>query len=112
MADDSAAGLGRRGFLSLAAGSGVALGLPAAATPAVAQDDRRSGPATVPIQLEEHETDPAVEGPVETIERVGSDFMVDVIKQLKIEFVAATCGSSFRSLQESVTVYGNNAAPE
>ena len=46
------------------------------------------------------------------IPRPGSDFMVDVIKSLNVEYVAANPGSSFRSLHESVVNYGGNKAPE
>ncbi len=46
------------------------------------------------------------------IDRPGSDFMVDVIKSLGIEYVAANPGSSFRSLQESIVNYGGNSKPE
>ncbi|MEO5700598.1 MAG: thiamine pyrophosphate-dependent enzyme [Casimicrobiaceae bacterium] len=46
------------------------------------------------------------------IGRPGSDFMVDVIKTLDLEYVAANPGSSFRSLHESVVNYGGNRKPE
>lgn len=46
------------------------------------------------------------------IPRPGSDFMVDVIKSLNVEYVAANPGSSFRSLHESVVNYGANKSPE
>ena len=46
------------------------------------------------------------------IPRPGSDFMVDVIKSLNVEYVAANPGSSFRSLHESVVNYGGNKSPE
>ncbi|HLH75736.1 MAG TPA: thiamine pyrophosphate-binding protein [Candidatus Binataceae bacterium] len=42
----------------------------------------------------------------------GSDFMVDVIKSLNIDYLAANPGSSFRSLQESLINYGGNSKPE
>jgi thiamine pyrophosphate-dependent acetolactate synthase large subunit-like protein len=45
-------------------------------------------------------------------ERPGSDFMVDVIKTLDIEYCAANPGTSFRGLHESVINYGGNKAPE
>jgi acetolactate synthase-1/2/3 large subunit len=45
-------------------------------------------------------------------QRVGSDFMVDVIKTLGIEYIAANPGSSFRGLQESFINYGGNKDPE
>ncbi len=47
-----------------------------------------------------------------TTDRPGSDFMIDVIKSLGIEYVCANPGSSFRGLQESVVNYGGNKAPE
>jgi thiamine pyrophosphate-dependent acetolactate synthase large subunit-like protein len=46
------------------------------------------------------------------IDRPGSDFMIDVIKGLDLEFVATNPGSSFRSLQESLVNYGGNKKPE
>ncbi len=47
-----------------------------------------------------------------TIPRPGSDFMVDVIKTLNLDYVASNPGSSFRSLHESTVNYGNNRKPE
>ena len=46
------------------------------------------------------------------IERPGSDFMLDVIKSLGIEYMATNPGSSFRSLHESLINYGGNSKPE
>jgi acetolactate synthase I/II/III large subunit len=46
------------------------------------------------------------------IERPGSDFMMDVIKTLDLNYVAANPGSSFRSLHESLVNYGGNKKPE
>jgi acetolactate synthase-1/2/3 large subunit len=46
------------------------------------------------------------------VQSAGSDFMVDVIRSLGIDYVASNPGSSFRGLQESVTVYGGNKKPE
>jgi acetolactate synthase-1/2/3 large subunit len=42
----------------------------------------------------------------------GSDFMVDVIRSLGIEYCAANAGSSFRGLHESIVNYGGNKMPE
>src|SRR5262249_52893847 len=47
-----------------------------------------------------------------TVDNPGSDFMVDVIKTLNIEYLAAVPGSSFRGLQESLLTYGNNVKPK
>src|SRR3954468_10144670 len=46
------------------------------------------------------------------IERPGSDFMIDVIKTLDLEYMATNPGSSFRSIHESLVNYGGNKAPE
>jgi thiamine pyrophosphate-dependent acetolactate synthase large subunit-like protein len=47
-----------------------------------------------------------------TTDRPGSDFMVDVLKSLGIEYICANPGSSFRSLHESIVNYGGNRSPE
>ncbi len=86
----------RRGFLK---GAGAAAGLAATAPIALAQQA-----ALKP------ETAPAVD--VTSNARPGSDFMVDVIKSLGIEYCAANPGSSFRGLQESFINYGKNSSPE
>jgi thiamine pyrophosphate-dependent acetolactate synthase large subunit-like protein len=42
----------------------------------------------------------------------GSDFMVDVIKSVGIDYVFSNPGSSFLGLHESIVNYGGNRAPE
>jgi acetolactate synthase I/II/III large subunit len=42
----------------------------------------------------------------------GSDFMVDVIKTLNIDYVCSNPASSFRALHESLIDYGGNRTPE
>jgi thiamine pyrophosphate-dependent acetolactate synthase large subunit-like protein len=42
----------------------------------------------------------------------GSDFMVDVIKTLDIEYLPSNAASSFRGLHESLINYGKNRKPE
>jgi acetolactate synthase-1/2/3 large subunit len=46
--------------------------------------------------------------------RPGSDLMVQVLKDLRVEYVAGNPGSSFEGLQESIINYGNppNSMPE
>jgi len=41
-----------------------------------------------------------------------SDFMVDALKSLNIEYISINAGSSFRGLQESLVNYGGNKNPE
>src|SRR6202045_4066056 len=100
----------RRKFLKGAAAGAAAL----AAIPAVAGGPQtkvsRVGTAQPMPKALETET-PAVLD-VLTENRSGSDFMVDVIKSLGIEYVASNPGSSFRGLHESVINYGGNENPE
>jgi acetolactate synthase I/II/III large subunit len=100
----------RRNFLKGAAAGAAAL----AAIPAVANAQQaevsRAGTAQPMPKALEGET-PAVLD-VLTENRSGSDFMVDVIKSLGIEYVASNPGSSFRGLHESVINYGGNENPE
>src|SRR4051812_6518299 len=92
----------RREFLKIAASSAAAL--VAGAQAAAAQEPDPPKPDTAPEKTAEVD--------VMTTERPGSDFMVDVLKSLGFEYVAANPGSSFRSLQESVVNYGKNQSPE
>src|SRR5947207_1236576 len=47
-----------------------------------------------------------------TADHPGSDFMLDVMKSLGMEYIAANPGSSFRALHESIVNYGGNKGPE
>ena len=97
----------RREFLKgVVAGAGT---LAAAVDPlaAKAAAEPRSIPPAPAI-----ESDPPTDAEVLTIGRSGSDFMVDCIKALNIEYVCAVAGSSFRALHESVINYAGNKNPE
>src|ERR1700730_2805804 len=100
----------RRKFLKGAAVGGVATlvastGVAGAPQALVA---RSQPPPPIPPK----EPDPTAEVDVLTVDRAGSDFMVDVIKALGFEYVAANPGSSFRALHESLVNYGGNKNPE
>ena len=98
----------RRKFLKGAAVAGAAT----LATPgqqAVAAPARR---VTAPLQDPRGETGTPPEVEVLTADHCGSDFMVDVIKSLDIEYFCANPGSSFRALHESIVNYGGNQKPE
>jgi acetolactate synthase I/II/III large subunit len=47
-----------------------------------------------------------------TIDRPGSDFMVDVIKSLGFEYMFGVPANTYMSLQESIVNYGRNKDPE
>jgi len=88
----------RRDFLKVAAGS-------AAALVATTQATRAQAPEPPAADLGEGDALLPTETP-------GSDFMVDVLKTLDFEYLAANPASSFRSLQESFVNYGKNKNPE
>jgi acetolactate synthase I/II/III large subunit len=118
MAKSKAGSFGRRGFLkSAAAGAAVIAAKPQIAkaqdgaqatgsAPAAGAAARGPGAA----QLARDAGTPAESARV--IENPGSDFMVDVIKSLGIEYLAANPGSTFESLHESLINYGRNTLPE
>jgi acetolactate synthase I/II/III large subunit len=100
----------RRDFLkSAAAGAAVLAAAPAA--PARPPVPERGDPAAIPISPEaELRALPSAE--ILSADRTGSDFMVEVIKSLGIDYVCANPGSSFRGLHESIINYGGNRSPE
>jgi thiamine pyrophosphate-dependent acetolactate synthase large subunit-like protein len=96
---------GRRDFLK-----GVATA--SAAGVAMVQQAQAAAPAVNAAAAKLSDVDAKAVESGRLIPRPGSDFMVDVIKSLNVEYVAANPGSSFRSLHESVVNYGGNKAPE
>ncbi len=86
--------VGRRSFLR---GAGAAAGMAMAPQVTVSQEasgkSRSGGEANAAV-------------------KPGSDFMVDVIRSLGIEYCAANPGSSFRGIHESIVNYAGNKMPE
>src|SRR6476646_1535408 len=100
----------RRKFLR---GEGLA-GAAALTTPvnAIAQTPAGEASRTVPLPNRAAETAPPPALEVLTEGKSGSDFMVDCIKSLGFEYMAANPASSFRGLHESLINYGGNKDPE
>jgi len=103
--ETSEATSGRRDFLK-----GVATA--SAAGVALVQQAQAAAPAVTAAAAKLSDADAKAEASGRLIPRPGSDFMVDVIKSLNLEYVAANPGSSFRSLHESLVNYGGNKSPE
>jgi acetolactate synthase I/II/III large subunit len=105
----------RRRFLKGAAVGAAAL-VAKPATGSAQQPPAPAARATTPLPspaLAAAETSPPPPRvDVYTTDRPGSDFMVDVIKSLDIDYVAANPGSTFRALHESLINYGGNRKPE
>jgi len=116
MAKSSRTGVDRRKFLTGAALAGAAtLTVPPAAAHAQSAAPAAGAAGTTPMptaQTAAAETGAAAHVKVLTQETCGSDFMVDCIKSLGIEYICSNPGSSFRSLQDSVITYGGNKSPE
>lgn len=110
----------RREFLKGAAAAGVATG--AVAQPlgnrAKAQGTTDSAPAALPPGGDQAAMEAgdgfytAAEMDRYFVAEPVSDFMVDVVRSLGIDYVAVQCASSFRGLHESMINYGGNARPE
>jgi len=108
----------RRGFLKGAAAgaaagaAGLVVPLPVANAQQTAEVARGSAqPPSAKLLARETQPVPA-DVDVQTADYPGSDYMVDVLKSLNFEYIAANPGSSFRSLQESFINYGGNKSPE
>lgn len=105
--------LNRRRFLKgAAAGAGALAATGSAAKAQTPQAARTSAPLPSARALAA-ETEPvATDVEVLTADHPGSDFMIDILKSLGFEYIAANPGSSFRALHESVVNYGSNKNPE
>src|ERR1700730_17319603 len=101
--------LDRRAFLKSAAGGAAVLAANPAASRARQIEARNVPPPPMPPEAE---IGTPAKLDVLTETRSGSDFMVDVIKSLGIEYICSNPGSSFRGLHESVINYGGNKNPE
>jgi len=105
----------RRGFLKGAAASAAALVAKpeAARAQEAAEVHHPATPTPLPgAKQTASETTAPARVDVWTTDRPGSDFMVDVIKTLGFEYVAANPASAFRGIHESLINYGGNKAPE
>ena len=104
----------RRKFLAGVAVAGAAAGSAKAATPGTtAADVKRLPSAVMPTAHQIATENGALKEPTTQLPgRPASDFMVDVIKSLKIEYVYSNPASSFRALHESMINYGKNTMPE
>ncbi len=100
----------RRDFLKRAAAGAAVIATPAVT--AANQPSRDAVKNPPPPMSPEAETGTPAPVEVLTEERSGSDFMVDVIKSLNIEYVCSNPGSSFRGIHESLINYGGNKNPE
>ena len=98
----------RRQFLAGMAAAPAA-GLAVTTTKVAAQTQGQAAPSIPPVPMTDRPTN---DMPPQTIGKTGSDFMVDVLKSLDIDYIASCPGSTFRGLHESIINYGDNKKPE
>jgi thiamine pyrophosphate-dependent acetolactate synthase large subunit-like protein len=122
MAKSKKTSVDRRGFLKgAAAGAAALVAKPQVADAQQAQSNGQptaqnrgvNGSAPEPTQVAlARETGARPAESARVIEHPGSDYMVDVLKTLDIEYLAANPGSTYESLHESLINYGDNKMPE
>jgi acetolactate synthase I/II/III large subunit len=101
-------GAGVGGMALLQQAPAAAAAVPPAADPVIAPHADAARLAAVDVaQANEPLDDPAL-----IVTDAGSDFMVDVLKSLDLEFCTLNPGGSIRGLHESIIHYGGNAKPE
>ncbi len=116
MAQDATPNVNRRKFLTGAAVAGAATvvsppaGVPGS-SPAQAQTPKAAPPSAAALRAETAQPvgySPMLDG------KAGSDFMVDVLRSLDIEYIASNPTSSCRGIHESIINYGPtpNKKPE
>jgi acetolactate synthase-1/2/3 large subunit len=110
---------GRRTFLKEAVATGTAAALirpsgVGAAEPAQPARPSVSAPnaALVAAETQMPSLDEAPATDATHIGNPGSDFMVDMIRAVGIDYVAAMPGSTFRGIHESIVNYAGNRKPE
>ena len=114
-AKSKATAVDRRGFLKNAA-AGAAAGAAAladgAARAEAAAPARSAAPPPTAGQLARETLPPSRAVDAYIVEHPGSDYLVDVLRALDIDYCASNCGSSFEGLQESIVNHGGNRKPE
>ena len=109
MARSSTPSVGRRRFMKGAAVAGAALVAPPAAAAQQPQPTPQTPAPAPPSESQlsrDTATPPPQVQPSRHVENPQSDYMVDVITALGIEYLAANPGSSFEGLHESIINYG------
>src|SRR5712671_337633 len=110
---DSRPEVSRRKFLAGVAVAGASATAAKAATPGTTAADMKRLPAAIEPMAHQVAAETAV--PQEMPHLAGkpnSDFMVDVIKSLDIDYCYANPASSYRGIHESLINYGKNTKPE
>src|SRR5437870_5675988 len=110
---DSRPEVSRRKFLAGVAVAGASATAAKAATPGTTAADVKRLPSALPPTAHQIAAETSVPKSMPHLAgKPNSDFMVDVIKSLNIEYVYSNPASSFRGLHESLINYGKNTMPD
>jgi benzoylformate decarboxylase/acetolactate synthase-1/2/3 large subunit len=120
-AKDKNEGVNRREFLAGATSAGLAAASLGQSRTALAAGQDSSDPLVAAAPP--HAGAMAMEGEIPVgysaeeareyfVRHPGSDFMVDVLKSLELDYITTNPGSSFRGIHESLVNYGGNSRPE
>ena len=102
----------RRSFMKKAAFAGAAMATPTAGAAAqTSEQAQRKGPKPPPIDAVAREITPPT-ADVLPQGTSGSDYMVDVLKQLNIDYICGNTADTLRGFQEAIVNYGQNKKPE
>jgi acetolactate synthase-1/2/3 large subunit len=112
-------GVDRRSFLTGIATAGAAAVAVKPGAAAAEANPAKIAPPSAAVLAADGVTTLAVEPTIQFsptdrlhVSNPGSDYMVDVVRNLPIDYIIATPGSSFRGIQESFINYGENTHPE
>jgi acetolactate synthase I/II/III large subunit len=107
-------GVGRRSFLAgvATAGAAAAAGAANAASAETATEPVKLGPP--PTVVAQADTQPLQLRATDSLHvaNPGSDYMVGVVRNVNIDYLATMPGSTFRGIHESFVNHGMNAKPE
>lgn len=115
--EDHTRKINRRGFLAGATAAGLSAVPVSESSKAVGQTSTAASAAGIPNATDAAMENETPEGYTQSqadnyfVQNPGSDFMVDVMRSLDIDYLALNPGSAFRGLHESVLNYGENSKP-
>ena len=103
----------RRGLFGAVAAGATAIAATGATTKGARAAEQAPPPAAPPsAAVKAAEAQPLAPREMALVGKCGSDFMVDVMKSLPVDYITTMPGSTFRGLHESIINYGNNKSPE
>jgi len=107
--------ISRRNLISsgVAGATAASIGTVATKSASAQTEATKASPAALPPSAVEVAAETQTPPRASTqVGRSGADFMVDVLKAMNFDYIAANPGSTFRGLHEAIINYGGNKKPE